>query len=73
MKKIGLIFLFIFTIFALSCSTNTAASSSNSNVLDSKVDKKIVWEMGGHLPAQTGMEQTSVLLGFYMVLWAVNI
>ena len=57
MKKIGLIFLFIFTIFALSCSTNTTASSSNSNVLDSKVDKKIVWEMGGHLPAQTGMEK----------------
>ena len=57
MKKIGLIFLFIFTIFALSCSSNTAASSSNSNVLDSKVDKKIVWEMGGHLPAQTGMEK----------------
>ncbi|MEI0446574.1 cyclically-permuted mutarotase family protein [Brachyspira intermedia] len=57
MKKIGLTFLFIFTIFALSCSTNTTASLSNSNVLDSKVDKKIVWEMGGHLPAQTGMEK----------------
>lgn len=57
MKKIGLILLFIFTIFALSCSTNTASSSSNANVLDSKVDKKIVWEMGGHLPAQTGMEK----------------
>ena len=55
MKKICLIFLF--SLFALSCSTNTAASSSNSNVLDSKVDKKIVWEMGGHLPAQTGMEK----------------
>ena len=58
MKKIGLIFLFIFTIFALSCSTNTTASSSNSsNVLDSKVDKKILWEVGGHLPAQTGMDK----------------
>ncbi|PTY39780.1 cyclically-permuted mutarotase family protein [Brachyspira hampsonii] len=56
MKRISLIFLFIFSIFALSCSTNTV-SSSNSNVLDSKVDKKILWEVGGHLPAQTGMEK----------------
>ena len=30
-------------------------SPSKSNVLDSSVDKKILWEMGGHLPAQTGM------------------
>ena len=32
-------------------------SPSKSNVLDSSVDKKILWEMGGHLPAQTGMDK----------------
>ena len=32
-------------------------ASNNANVLDSKVDKKILWEMGGHLPAQTGMDK----------------
>ena len=56
MKKLCLI---LSIIFAVSCSGgNTAGTSSNNaNVLDAKVDKKIVWEMGGHLPAQTGMEK----------------
>ncbi|WP_300752487.1 cyclically-permuted mutarotase family protein [uncultured Brachyspira sp.] len=53
MKKICLI---LSIIFVISCSgTNTA--NNNTNVLDSKTDKKIVWEMGGHLPAQTGMDK----------------
>ena len=53
MKKICLI---LSIIFVISCSgTNTA--NNNTNVLDSKTDKKIVWEMGGHLPAQTGMNK----------------
>ncbi|WP_295155725.1 cyclically-permuted mutarotase family protein [uncultured Brachyspira sp.] len=29
----------------------------NNILSDSKMDKKIVWEVGGHLPAQTGMEK----------------
>ncbi|PCG19663.1 cyclically-permuted mutarotase family protein [Brachyspira sp. G79] len=53
MKKICLI---LSIIFIISCSgTNTA--NNNTNVLDSKTDKKIVWEMGGHLPSQTGMDK----------------
>ena len=55
MKKLCLILSIIFA--AVSCSGGNTASSNNANVLDSKVDKKIVWEMGGHLPAQTGMEK----------------
>lgn len=54
MKKLCLI---LSIIFAVSCSSNTTSSSSNVNVLDSKTDKKIVWEMGGRLPAQTGMDK----------------
>lgn len=53
MKKICLI---LSIIFIISCSgTNTA--NNNTNILDSKTDKKIVWEVGGHLPAQTGMDK----------------
>lgn len=52
MKKLCLI---LSILFAVSCSSNN--TSSNANVLDSKTDKKIVWEMGGRLPAQTGMDK----------------
>ena len=65
MKKLCLI---LSIIFAVSCSSNTTSSSSNVNVLDSKTDKKIVWEMGGRLPAQTGMDKnigTAGLLYIY--------
>ena len=53
MNKVFIILLS--AIFIISCSDNT--SSNSSNVLDSKVDKKILWEVGGHLPAQTGMDK----------------
>ena len=56
MKKIFLMLFTIFSVFIIGCS-NTVSTSNAANVLDSKVDKKIVWEMGGHLPAQTGMEK----------------
>lgn len=53
-----------------------ATSSSATNVLDSEVDKKILWEMGGHLPAQTGMDKNigtagllyGILEGKYIVV-----
>lgn len=54
MKKISLILSLILLFIFASCS-NTKVN--NNNVLNSKTDKKIVWEMGGHLPAQTGMEK----------------
>ncbi|WP_300368631.1 cyclically-permuted mutarotase family protein [Brachyspira sp.] len=47
----------MFSIFAISCSNASSSGTLSVNVLDSKVEKKIVWEMGGHLPAQTGMEK----------------
>ena len=66
-----IIISFIF-VYIIGCENN----SSNSNVLDSKVDKKILWEMGGHLPAQTGMDKNigtagllhGVLEGKYIVV-----
>lgn len=53
-----------------------ATSSSATNVLDSEVDKKVLWEMGGHLPAQTGMDKNigtagllyGILEGKYIVV-----
>ena len=62
---------FVF-VSIIGCENN----SSNANVLDSKVDKKILWEMGGHLPAQTGMDKNigtagllyGVLEGKYIVV-----
>ena len=64
---IGFIFVSI-----IGCENN----SSNANVLEDKVDKKILWEMGGHLPAQTGMDRNigtagllhGVLEGKYIVV-----
>lgn len=55
MEKFTLMFLLniILSLFVLSCSYNI----SDTDLLDSKTDKKIVWEVGGHLPAQTGMEK----------------
>ena len=57
MKKLCLILSIIFAAVSCSGGNTAGTSSNNANVLDSKVDKKIVWEMGGHLPAQTGMEK----------------
>ena len=53
MNKVFIILLS--AIFIISCSDDTLSNSSN--VLDSKVDKKILWEVGGRLPAQTGMDK----------------
>lgn len=65
---IGFIFVYI-----IGCGETI---SNTSNVLDSTVDKKILWEMGGHLPAQTGMDKNigtagllyGVLEGKYIVV-----
>ena len=54
MKRIYLILFAAFIMFICGCSNS---SSNNINVLDSKVNKKIVWEVGGHLPAQTGTDK----------------
>ena len=62
--------------FIFACLIGCENNSSNSNVLDSRVDKKILWEMGGHLPAQTGMDKNigtagllhGVLEGKYIVV-----
>ena len=53
MNKVFIILLS--AIFIISCSDDTLSNSPN--VLDSKVDKKILWEVGGRLPAQTGMDK----------------
>ena len=70
------IFNLIIISFIFVCIIGCENNSSNSNVLDSKVDKKILWEMGGHLPAQTGMDKNigtagllhGVLEGKYIVV-----
>ena len=70
------IFNLIIISFVFGCIIACENNSSNSNVLDSKVDKKILWEMGGHLPAQTGMDKNigtagllhGVLEGKYIVV-----
>lgn len=64
-------------VFIFACIIGCGETVSNSsNVLDSEVDKKILWEMGGHLPAQTGMDKNigtagllyGVLGGKYIVV-----
>ncbi|WP_028329937.1 cyclically-permuted mutarotase family protein [Brachyspira alvinipulli] len=58
MKKVRLIlFTAFFIVFICGCSNSVSNSNNAVNVLDSKVNKKIVWEVGGHLPAQTGMDK----------------
>ena len=70
------IFNLIIISFVFGCIIACENNSSNANVLDGKVDKKILWEMGGHLPAQTGMDRNigtagllhGVLEGKYIVV-----